>query len=222
MGLALQRRKFGRGVTRVACEWADVPMSVVVRMQQCYRTVDSGQVVHIMLFSLLVYVFACIFTCIVFCSPLFYRVHQVVTRLRSVNRYYSHIWFDLKLRGLRSEIGREEIVWLDIDQSSAAQRPRERERERARCSGCGGQSESIGQFHGDSSPTTEQPVTAADRDWIFAPFPGHLRLYDTIRDAILTCARKPTRVRLIYHTEPTTKKCKNRKTKKIENRYAKK
>ena len=107
-------------------------MSVVVRMQQCYRTVDSGQVVHIMLFSLLVYVFARIFTCIVFCSPLFHRVHQVVTRSRSVNRYYRHIWFDLKLRGLRSEIGREEIVWLDIDQSSAAQRPRERERERER------------------------------------------------------------------------------------------
>jgi len=29
--------------------------------------------------------------------------------------------------------------------------------------------------------------------------------YDTIRDAILTCARKPT-VSLIYGTEPTTKK----------------
>jgi len=28
--------------------------------------------------------------------------------------------------------------------------------------------------------------------------------YDTIRDAILTCARKPTRVSLIYRTEPTT------------------
>jgi len=28
----------------------------------------------------------------------------------------------------------------------------------------------------------------------------------TIRDAILTCARKPTRVSLIYRTEPTTKK----------------
>ena len=27
----------------------------------------------------------------------------------------------------------------------------------------------------------------------------------TIRDAILTCARKPTRVSLIYRTEPTTK-----------------
>ena len=37
--------------------------------------------------------------------------------------------------------------------------------------------------------------------------------YDTIRDAILTCARKPTRVSLIYRTQPTTEKCKNRKTK---------
>jgi len=35
--------------------------------------------------------------------------------------------------------------------------------------------------------------------------------YDTIRDAILTCALKPTWVSLIYRTEPTTKKCKNRK-----------
>ena len=31
--------------------------------------------------------------------------------------------------------------------------------------------------------------------------------YDTTRDAILTCARKPTWVSLIYRTEPTTKKC---------------
>jgi len=29
---------------------------------------------------------------------------------------------------------------------------------------------------------------------------------DTIRDTILTCARKPTQVSLIYRTEPTTKK----------------
>ena len=36
---------------------------------------------------------------------------------------------------------------------------------------------------------------------------------DTIRDAILTCARKPTRVSLIYRTEPTTKKCKTEKLK---------
>ena len=40
--------------------------------------------------------------------------------------------------------------------------------------------------------------------------------YDTIRDAILTCARQPTRVSLIYRTEPTTKKCKNRETKSIK------
>ena len=47
--------------------------------------------------------------------------------------------------------------------------------------------------------------------------------YDTIRDAILTCARKPTWVSLIYRTEPTTKKCKNRRKKlKVENRYAQK
>ena len=30
--------------------------------------------------------------------------------------------------------------------------------------------------------------------------------YDTIRDAILTCARKPTEVSFIYRTQPTTKK----------------
>ena len=40
-----------------------------------------------------------------------------------------------------------------------------------------------------------------------------LTAYDTIRDAILTCARKPTWVSLIYRTEPTTKKCKNKKNK---------
>jgi len=36
---------------------------------------------------------------------------------------------------------------------------------------------------------------------------------DTIQDVIITCARKPTRVSLIYHTEPTTKKCKTEKLK---------
>ena len=51
---------------------------------------------------------------------------------------------------------------------------------------------------------------------------AHTIRYDTIRDAILTCARKPTRVSLIYRTEPTTKKCKNRKKLKVENRYAQK
>ena len=38
--------------------------------------------------------------------------------------------------------------------------------------------------------------------------------YDTIRDDILTCARKLTRVSLIHRTEPTSKNGKNRKTKK--------
>jgi len=32
--------------------------------------------------------------------------------------------------------------------------------------------------------------------------------YDTIRDVILTCAQKPTRVSLIYRTERSTKKWK--------------
>jgi len=34
-----------------------------------------------------------------------------------------------------------------------------------------------------------------------------------IRDAILTCARKPTRISLIYRTETTTKNCKTEKLK---------
>ena len=37
---------------------------------------------------------------------------------------------------------------------------------------------------------------------------------DTIRDAILTCARKPTWVSLIYRTETTTKRCKTEKLKR--------
>jgi len=38
-----------------------------------------------------------------------------------------------------------------------------------------------------------------------------LMKYDTIRDASLTCARKPTWVSLIYRTETTTKKCETEK-----------
>jgi len=38
--------------------------------------------------------------------------------------------------------------------------------------------------------------------------------YDTIWDAILTCARKPTWIGLIYHAETTTKKCKTKNAKK--------
>ena len=43
--------------------------------------------------------------------------------------------------------------------------------------------------------------------------------YDTIRDAILTCDRKPTWVRLIYRTETTTEKWKTEKL-KSKNGYA--
>ena len=42
--------------------------------------------------------------------------------------------------------------------------------------------------------------------------------YDTIRDAILTCARKPTGVGLIYRTETTSKNCKTEKL-KSKSRY---
>ena len=42
--------------------------------------------------------------------------------------------------------------------------------------------------------------------------------YDTIREAISTCTRKPTWVSLIYRTEPTAKKWENEK--KLENGYA--
>jgi len=45
--------------------------------------------------------------------------------------------------------------------------------------------------------------------------------YDTIWDAILMCARKPTWVSLIYRTETTTKKYKNKKL-KSKNGYAQK
>jgi len=42
--------------------------------------------------------------------------------------------------------------------------------------------------------------------------------YDTIRDAILTCARKPTWIGLIYRTETTTKNCITEKP-KSKSRY---
>ena len=51
-----------------------------------------------------------------------------------------------------------------------------------------------------------------------ASFPGQPIRYDTIRDAILTCARKPTWIGLIYHTETTTENCKTEKL-KSKSRY---
>jgi len=56
--------------------------------------------------------------------------------------------------------------------------------------------------------------TCASRRLFYFFSRSSLTWYNTIRDAILTCARKPTWVSLIYRTEPTTKKCKNKKTKK--------
>ena len=47
---------------------------------------------------------------------------------------------------------------------------------------------------------------------------SHQHRYDTIRDAILACARKPTWVGLIYRTESTTKNCKTEKL-KSKSRY---
>jgi len=48
--------------------------------------------------------------------------------------------------------------------------------------------------------------------WV-VPEKGPLKGCVCVRDAILTCARKPTWVRLIYHTETTTKKCTTEKVK---------
>ena len=47
----------------------------------------------------------------------------------------------------------------------------------------------------------------------FATANKHTIRYDTIRDAILTCAGKPTWVSLIYRTETTTEKCETEKLK---------
>jgi len=60
-----------------------------------------------------------------------------------------------------------------------------------------------------ANPSVAAAVDRRDRQTDTRPF--YKTLYDTIRDAILTCARKPTRVSLIYRTEPTTKKCKTEK-----------
>ena len=50
--------------------------------------------------------------------------------------------------------------------------------------------------------------------WTFnAPVSQRSSSYDTIRDAILAWARKPTWFSLIYRTETTTKKCKTEKLK---------
>jgi len=76
-------------------------------------------------------------------------------------------------------------------------------------------------------PVAARPTDARDYfSGAYSNFPGGntgggvcgLWRYDTIRDAILTCARKPTWVGLIYRTETTTKNCKTEKL-KSKNRY---
>jgi len=47
-------------------------------------------------------------------------------------------------------------------------------------------------------------------------------MYDTIRDAILTCDQKLKQESLIYLTKPTTKKWKTEKLKSKKNGYAQK
>ena len=72
----------------------------------------------------------------------------------------------------------------------------------------------------------QQDDLVTRRDWLQAAAKiGRLVLskfwtirYDTIRDAILTCARKPTWIGLIYRTETTTKNCKTEKL-KSKSRY---
>jgi len=68
---------------------------------------------------------------------------------------------------------------------------------------------------GRSSSGGKPPISGQGRDPKGrSPRPkGQERGYDTIRDATLTCARKPTWVGLIYRTETTTKNCKTEKIK---------
>jgi len=56
--------------------------------------------------------------------------------------------------------------------------------------------------------------------WGCISYNGTPLRYDTIRDAILTYARKPTYVGLIYRTETTTKNCKTEKLKSTKTAYA--
>ena len=56
----------------------------------------------------------------------------------------------------------------------------------------------------------ERKCTGHSAPPLFWPFP---MLHE--RGGILTCNQKPTRVSLIYRTEPTTKKVENRRTEKL-------
>ena len=66
-------------------------------------------------------------------------------------------------------------------------------------------------------PCPRPVAPSSRRAWTYVRM--DVRTYDTIRDAILTCARKPTQVGLIYRTEPTTKMCKKIEKLKSKSRY---
>jgi len=77
----------------------------------------------------------------------------------------------------------------------------------------------------DSNPGPSAPESST----LTTRLPSHpdskiaSRIDSTIRDTILlTRAQKPTRVSLIYRTEPTTKKWKTEKKLKRKNGYARK
>jgi len=60
-------------------------------------------------------------------------------------------------------------------------------------------------------------LTKLQAKWLIVSY-FFLHFYNTIWDAILTCARKPTWVGLIYRTKTTTKNCKTEKL-KSKSRY---
>jgi len=60
---------------------------------------------------------------------------------------------------------------------------------------------------GDSGEVCITDILASGLCWLYVTV-------DTIRDAILTCAQKPSLVSLIYHSEPKPKNVEKRKTKK--------
>jgi len=76
----------------------------------------------------------------------------------------------------------------------------------------------IVQAAASEAPTTATADQSVDLVCDFYTLLGDTIRYDTTRDAILTCARKLTRVSLVYRTEPTTKSGKQKKTKKQKNR----
>jgi len=62
-----------------------------------------------------------------------------------------------------------------------------------------------------SASTNDESSNATDNKRAFIIEPKRSGVDDTTRDAVSTCAQKPTWVSSIYRTETTTTKCKKRK-----------